>query len=189
MSTARILLLVLLLVPTAATSQQTDSTRVRVGIAQGRKTTRIVGHLQEVRGDTVVVIQERDRNSLMIARGDIRSFERWAGMKSSRGSRTLRGTGIGAATGAGIGLIFVVAGENCSNDEGFNIDLSPGCHPTEWMLGLTGAGALVGAVVGSLSGGNPVDRWIRSEIPTAPAIVVRGDRLALRWAFRMPPGP
>ena len=73
-----------------AWSQVPDSTAVRSATFD----LRLIGRLQEVTADSLILVQRSDRRA--ISRAQVLAFERWSGTGSAVGRDALRGLGIGA---------------------------------------------------------------------------------------------
>jgi hypothetical protein len=156
-----------------------DGPRVRVKTAEAT----VVGTLLAQDDDRLVVGTE-DAGRIAVPRLAITSLEESHG-RHSRGSRVLKGAGIGLATGAALGLII---GFGSGDDT---------CRPGEYCLLLFDAGdkatmgaaglGVIGGAVGALAGlALPRDRWERVDAPRlrlSVAPVPRGAAALLSVSF------
>lgn len=125
--------------------------RVRVQAAGMRA----VGTVQEVRGDTLVMLGA-DMRPITLARGDLNRV--WV-------SEGRRSTGAGIGRGLGLGLLIggvtgAVLGIADGDDEDGFIALTAEEKAMAGFVALGGAGALVGAIAGAAL---PGERWKRVD--------------------------
>ena len=168
-----------------AWSQAPDSTAVRISVGNGLSTVRLIGRLQEVTADSLILVQPGDRGLVAISRARVKAFERWSGTKSAVGRDAKRGLGIGAGVGLLGGLVAVTAtgSDQCSSF----LELEPQCAPAAWVFGGAIAGGLVGVLVGAVVGtSNRVDRWTTVPVPARPSLVVLPGRIGLGVPVRLP---
>jgi hypothetical protein len=117
--------------------------RVRVTVPPLRRTT---GTVLAVRGDTLLLLRARSKDTLPVVLSAVRAAE----VSRGPGTRIGSGIGIGALTGLLLG-IGLGAAELLTTDESGYEDVV--------MLGAMGAGLAAGAVVGGIAGTFPVERW------------------------------
>jgi hypothetical protein len=119
--------------------------RVRVTAPPHERTT---GTVLGVRGDTLLLLRARSKDTLPVVLSAVRSAE------VSRGTRTRISDGItlgalgGALLGAAVEGVVLL-----------NLDDGGMCGDGCAMLLATGAGLAAGAVLGGIAGTVPVERW------------------------------
>jgi hypothetical protein len=138
----------------------------------GERTDVVVGTLLIDAADSIVVLRPGD--SIRIARDDIRKLE------VAKGSTRPRNALIGAAIGAGVGLLWLAInyGSGCHCE----LDLCR-CISGDAYLGITVLAAPIGAVVGFATGGT---KWL--EVAQTPVALSarparRGVRLEVTVTF------
>lgn len=133
----------------------------------------LIANYLEMRGDTVVLVEDRAGRGLWsIPYSDIRSLHLSIGQKKNHAPYMLRGAAIGGATGLAVGLAFAASFSPSDTGRKYN-RVGTGVI-------VAGAGAVLGAVVGSRFS---AENWSPITLPRRLSLVPLPNGAGIRVEF------
>jgi hypothetical protein len=135
----------------------------------------VVGNVQTIRNDTLLVLEEGQGAQLWrFAVGDIRSVEESAGTSRYDAGKMRKWGLIGGAIG-GVGSLGVNAILNRNADPGYKYNYFKG-----FLIG-----GLIGGAAGAAIGASiPVERWRSVPVPKRVSLAPTRDGMAVDLSFR-----
>jgi hypothetical protein len=155
-----------------------NGARVRIKLAGSGA--RVSGILRAQSPDSLFLsVQGSSASPAGFSIGEIEVLETWG----KRRNAAVRGLALGAAIGAGVGII---AGASVTpTREGGSWCIGPQDQGDMVLAGLA-AGTLAGALVGTMAGSIANEGWIRANLPHITGTVA-GRGVQLRMRFELPP--
>jgi hypothetical protein len=165
-------------VETAAAQAPVMTPGSKVRLTLGGQSGHVVGILQEQSPDSLRVAVTIEHGSLRTYdMDDVIKIEKWGKRRGVVGRSWALGTGIGALAGMGIGLAVPPA---C---EGGGWCIGPDDQGDMVALGLV-AGALLGGVIGAISGAMMSHGWLPLDLNMIRSAHVTGIRMS--WSVPLP---